>query len=152
MKVRDVMCKKVISVSPEATIKEVAKIVFSKKIQGVPVIDGKGKFLGIVTEGDILSKLYPSQKDFVEDFVNSSDFEDMEGGLKDVLKMRAREIMTKAAVCTYPDVKILRAASKMMVKRVGRLPVVDPESQKLLGVISKGDVIRAMIKGLRFGK
>lgn len=146
MKVRDVMSKKVVTTTADASIKEVSKIVFSKKIQAVPVVDGRGKLVGIVAESDILAKLYPSQKDFIEDFAKASDFEGMEDGLKDVLKLKVRDIMNKAVVCTYPDSPLLKAASKMMVKRVGRLPVIDRESSKLLGVISKGDVIRAMLR------
>lgn len=146
MKVRDVMSKKVVTTTADTSIKEVSKIVFSKKIQAVPVVDGKGKLLGIVAEGDILAKMYPSQREFVEDFTSASDFEGMEDGLKDVMKLKVKDIMNKAVVCTYPDAPLLKAASKMMVRRVGRLPVIDPETGKLLGVISKGDVIRAIIK------
>jgi CBS domain-containing protein len=146
MKVREVMCKKVVTVSPDTSIKELSAIVFKKKLQAVPVVDKEGKMLGIVAESDILSKLYPTQKDFVEDFVEASDFEGMEEKLMGVMKLKAKDLMNKAAICTYPDAPLLKAASKMMVKRVGRLPVIDPETEELLGVISKGDVIRAIIK------
>lgn len=146
MKVKDIMCKKVVTVSPDTSIKEVSKIVFSKKIQALPVVDKNGKMLGIVAESDILARLYPSQKEFVEDFVNASNFDDMEDGMKGVLKLSVKDIMNRSAVLAYPDDPLMKAASKMMVRRVGRLPVIDPETGKLLGVISKGDVIRAIIK------
>lgn len=146
MKVKDVMSKNVVTVFPETSIKDVAKIVFSKKIQAVPVVDHKGKMLGIVAESDILAKLYPSQREFVEDFVEASDFEEMEKKIHGVMELKAKDIMNKAAICTYPEVEIMKAASKMMVRRIGRLPVIDPVTSKLLGMISKGDVIRAIIK------
>ena len=146
MKVREVMSKKVISVSPDTSIKELSAIVFKKKLQAVPVVDKSGKLLGIVAESDILAKLYPTQRDFVEDFVESSDFEGMEEKLLGVMKLSAKDVMNRAAICTYPESPLLKAASKMMVKRVGRMPVIDPETNKLLGVISKGDVIRAILK------
>jgi len=146
MKVRDVMSKKVVSVTPDTSIKELSAIVFKKKIQTVPVVDGSGKMLGIIAESDILSKLYPTQKEFVEDFVEASDFEGMEEKLVEIMKLKAKDLMNKAAICTYPDVPLLKAASKMMVKRIGRLPVIDVETGKLLGIVSKGDVIRAIVK------
>lgn len=152
MKVRDVMSKKVVTTTADVSIKEVSRIVFSKKIQAVPVVDGRGKLLGIVAESDILAKLYPSQREFVEDFTSASDFEGMEDKLRQVFKLKAKDIMNKSVICTYPESPLLKAASKMMVKRVGRLPVIDKETNKLLGIISKGDVIRAMVKGLKIGK
>lgn len=146
MKVNEVMSKKVVTTTADASIKEVSKIVFSKKIQAVPVVDGKGKLLGIVAESDILAKMYPSQREFVEDFTSASDFEEMEDKLRQVFKLKVKDIMNKSVICTYPDAPLLKAASKMMIKRVGRLPVIDRESGKLLGIISKGDVIRAIVK------
>jgi len=140
------MSKKVVSVTPDTSIKELSAIVFKKKIQTVPVVDGSGKMLGIIAESDILSKLYPTQKEFVEDFVEASDFEGMEEKLVEIMKLKAKDLMNKAAICTYPDVPLLKAASKMMVKRIGRLPVIDVETGKLLGIVSKGDVIRAIVK------
>lgn len=146
MKVKDVMCKKVFSVTPDTSIKDLSVIVFKNKVQAVPVVDKNNKLVGIVAESDILSKLYPTQRDFIEDFVEASDFEGMEDKLADVMKLKASDIMNKNAICTYPDVPLLKAASKMMVRRVGRLPVIDSETGKLIGVISKGDVIRAIVK------
>lgn len=146
MKVFQAMTRKVISVSPEDTLKEVGRIIFGKKIDAVPVVDGRGKLVGIVAEGDLLSKFYPSHSEFVEDFVDASKFEEMEEDASGILKMKVKDVMKKDVVCTYPDVPLLRAASKMIVRKIGRLPVVERETTKLVGVISKGDVFKAILK------
>lgn len=54
---RDIMTRKVNTISPEATMQEVAQLLGGKRISGVPVIDNAGKIIGIVTEADIIAKV-----------------------------------------------------------------------------------------------
>ena len=57
MKARDVMtCKDLITVSPDKSILEAARVMLQKKISGLPVIDDSGNLVGIVTEGDFLRR------------------------------------------------------------------------------------------------
>ena len=57
MLVRDVMVAPVITVGPSATVQEVAKLFLEKQISAVPVLDSKGKLVGIVSEGDLLHRV-----------------------------------------------------------------------------------------------
>ena len=57
MLVRDVMVTPVITVEPSATVQEVAKLFLEKQISAVPVLDGRGKLVGIVSEGDLLHRV-----------------------------------------------------------------------------------------------
>ena len=56
MKVSDVMTRKVISTSPGAKISEAVKLMLKHGISGLPVIDGKGKPVGVLTERDLLRR------------------------------------------------------------------------------------------------
>ena len=56
MKARDVMVSPVITVSPHASVKEVAKTFLKRHISAVPVVDEKGKLVGIISEGDLLHR------------------------------------------------------------------------------------------------
>jgi CBS domain-containing protein len=56
MKVSDVMTRKVVSISPSAKISEAIKLMLKHKISGLPVVDGKGRPVGILTEGDLLRR------------------------------------------------------------------------------------------------
>ena len=56
MVARDIMTTHVITVTSETTVKDVAKILTNNRISGVPVVDRKGKILGIVSEADIIAK------------------------------------------------------------------------------------------------
>ena len=56
MQVQDIMTKKVLTVRPETTVREVAEILVNHKISGVPVVEDDGRLVGIVSEGDLVRK------------------------------------------------------------------------------------------------
>ena len=56
LKIKDLMCSKVFSISPDATIADAARMMLDKKISGIPVTDN-GKLVGIITESDIFRML-----------------------------------------------------------------------------------------------
>src|SRR5947209_19697168 len=57
MNAKDIMTRKVYTISPEVSVQEVAQLLSGKGISGVPVIDKAGKMIGIVTEADIIAKV-----------------------------------------------------------------------------------------------
>jgi|SRR5271157_1858823 len=56
MKVSQVMTKHVISIQPEATIVQAIKLMLNNRLSGLPVIDRRGRLVGIITEGDFLHR------------------------------------------------------------------------------------------------
>lgn len=145
MKVADVMSRHVDFVTADATVKEVARLIFGRGVNGVPVCERR-KVVGFITEHDILSKFYPSLQEYIEDPVHEADFEAMEQKAKDVLSLTADKIMTKHLTTVKPETPLLRAQSLMFTSGVGRLPVVDGNGH-LRGIVTNGDVFRAVIGG-----
>lgn len=143
MKIADVMQTAVEFVTPDISVEEASRIIFGKGINGVPVCKGR-KVVGFVTEKDILSRFYPTMQEFIEDPVHSQNFEEMEGNINAILSIPIRKIMSKNPIVVSPDMLILKAQSLMFVKKVGRLPVVD-EKGNLVGIVSKGDIFRALV-------
>ncbi|MBI2420573.1 MAG: CBS domain-containing protein [Candidatus Levybacteria bacterium] len=143
MVVSDVMSRAVDYVTTNATVKDISRIIFGKSINGVPVVES-GKVVGFITERDILSKFYPSVQDYMEDPVNTSDFESMEKEISNILSMKASKIMSKHPITVTADTPLLKAQSLMFINKVGRLPVVD-ENNKLIGIVSKSDIFRAVV-------
>lgn len=139
MKVYELMSKKAITVTPEATFAEVWQIIFKENIHGLPVIEEENYLVGIIAEEDILAKLYPSYEEVVDDFVRAANFEEMENKIGELKHLKAKDLMNKKVFTTTPDTPILKALSTMIIRRVRQLPVIDKEN-KLLGMISKGDV------------
>lgn len=145
MKVSDVMSQDVEFVSVDTGVKELTRLIFGRRINGVPVCKGK-KVVGFITERDILAKFYPSMQEYIEDPVHSADFEEMEKKASEILALTADKIMSKNPVTVMRDTPLLRAQSLMFINKVGRLPVVD-EQENLIGMISKGDIFRSIVGG-----
>lgn len=143
MKVSDVMSRHVDSVSAETKVKDLAVLIFGRGINGVPVCKGK-KVVGFITERDILAKFYPSMQEYVEDPAHTGDFEEMEDKVQEIFEMPAEKIMSKNVTTVAPETQLLRAQSLMFIHKVGRLPVID-EGGNLVGIVSKGDIFRALV-------
>lgn len=143
MKVADVMQKNVEFISPESSILEASRLIFGRGINGLPVCRNMD-IVGFITERDILAKFYPSMQEYVDDPFHSSDFENMENRINEILEMSVDKIMTKNPITVTTDTPLLRAQSIMFVEKVGRLPVVN-EHGKLLGILSKGDIFKAVV-------
>ncbi len=143
MKVSDVMQRHVDFVSSDDSVTEVARLIFGRNINGVPVCENK-KVIGFITERDILSNFFPSMKDYVEDPIREGNFEQMEEKAKEILSLPVSSIMSSTPFTIEFDAPILQAQSLMSVHKIGRLPVVDRKG-KLVGIISKGDIFRSVV-------
>lgn len=143
MKVADIMQKQVDYASIDSTVANVARLIFGRGINGVPVCKGK-KVVGFITERDILAQFYPSMQEYVEDPFRTGDFEGMEGKVSEILGLKVEKIMSRDLTTVTPDTPLLKAQSLMAVHKVGRLPVVDKRGD-LVGILSKGDIFRAIV-------
>lgn len=144
MKVKDIMQRSVVTIAEETPVKEVARLIFSLGLAGIPVVKDK-KLVGIVTEKDILTKLHPTVEEYYEDPVNTSDFEKMEKNLSYFLNASAKDIMSKNPTTIDQDTPLVKAQSVMLVNKVSRLPIVDKEGS-LIGIVSQGDIFRGLLK------
>lgn len=143
MKVADVMQKYVEFITPEDSVLQASRLIFGRGINGLPVCKNK-KVVGFITEKDILSKFYPSIQEYIEDPFHSSDFEEMENKVSEILSFKVEEIMSKTPIVITADEPLLKAHSLMKINKIGRIPVVDSK-ENLVGIVSKGDVFRAMV-------
>lgn len=143
MKVSDVMSTTLDYVNKDTKVKEICRIIFGRGINGVPVCKGK-KVIGFISERDILAKFFPTQAEFAESPFKEGNFEEMEEKADYIFSLTAEKIMSKNISTITADTPLMRAQSTMLVKKVGRLPVVDSKGN-LVGMISKGDIFRAAV-------
>jgi CBS domain-containing protein len=147
MKVRDVMTSTVFVVRPDTPLKQVAALLVEKRISGVPVVDGDGSVLGVVSEADFLSKealggTGPAQRSWFEMLTGGRDLKRAE--LARIAARSASEAMTKPARTIGPDDTLHRAAHLMVQGSINRLPVVD--DGRLVGIISRADIVRVFAR------
>ena len=143
MKVLNAMSKKVDYVTPETKVGEISKLIFTHRINGVPVLKNK-KVIGFITERDILAQFLPTIREYMEDPVNEAKFEKMEKKVARIFDLSAKKIMSKKIFTISPDVPLLEALSNMFVNKKGRLPVVDKKGT-MLGIITKRDIFKFLV-------
>lgn len=140
MLVKEIMSKRVITVSPESSLKEVGEILKEKRISGLPVVDSGGSIVGIITLTDmlnILNRLYKwKELDKAESGLKLSNlFEKEKRGAK------VRDFMTKNVFVLSENDTIEEVMELMFNKSVHTLPVAD--KGKIVGVVGRRDLIRA---------
>lgn len=144
MKISEIMQTIISSTTEDASLKEVGRDIFSLGISAIPVVRGS-KLIGIVTQKDILAKIYPSIAELTEDYIHLRDFDQMEKRLREVLDSPVSEIMNKNLTTITPETPIMNAQSFMLINDFSHLPVVDKRNN-LLGMVSQGDIFRRLIK------
>ncbi len=145
MQVADVMSKSTISVSSDASFKALWRSIFKNKFNALPVVDKNKKLLGIVTRENLLEKLYPDYSDLFASELEVPDFEEMETKIIELSHLTARDVMNKRVVYTHEATPVMRALSRMIVRRVNQLPVLS-DNGVLIGMVTKGDIFYSMFR------
>jgi CBS domain-containing protein/anti-sigma regulatory factor (Ser/Thr protein kinase) len=120
--VREVMTKEVITVMPSTPMRDLREILRAKRISGTPVVDD-GKLVGVIS---------------IEDFINWLS----EGGPECPVADR----MTRHVRTIYDDEPLVQAVNKLERLGFGRLPVLARDTGRLVGVITKGDIIGGLLR------
>lgn len=144
MIVQDIMKTSVKSATSETSIKDIAATMCFNKISGVPVIDAGEKLIGVLSEKDILRNMFPDVQQLMEQGSNIN-FEDMETDYSNIMDKKVGDLMTDAVASVTPEMPLLKAASMMCSKQIRRIPVTTDDN-KLIGIISIGDVHKAIFQ------
>lgn len=156
IKVKEAMERNVIKFHVDDKISDVAQILRDNKISGAPVVDDNLKVIGIISEGDImrllevhsprLNLILPSPLDLIELPIRMKyELDEIAEDMNRAASVVIGEIMTKKVFTIKADEDISEAAQFMDTHSVNRLPVVDDEG-KLVGIITRGDLISAMVR------
>ncbi|TAK51594.1 MAG: CBS domain-containing protein [Betaproteobacteria bacterium] len=144
MKASDIMTSPVLTVSPDTQVREIAALLYERRISAVPVVDD-GALIGIVSEADLLHRqeigteclgqggswwlrLFSAQPS-VKDYVRSH-------------ATRARDVMTRCVVTVSPDAALAEVAQILETRDIGRVPVV--KGAALVGIVSRANLVQAL--------
>lgn len=143
--VRDVMTTSVLSVRPETSIKQVARLLVENRISGLPVVNEEGRVVGVISEGDLLVKEQPRgsihHRPLARIFGESAETR------QSIAKAGARAVgdaMTMPAITIDASRPVGAAATLMIQRKVNRLPVT--ENGRLVGIVTRADLIRTFVR------
>ncbi len=143
MRAQDIMTTDVITVTPNTAVREVAKLMTSYRISGVPVIDEAHQLVGMVTDGDLFRRAelgtekqpgnwlrffgFPSERvaDYVEEHGHT-----------------ARDVMTTDVIAVAPATTLRQIADLFETKRIRRVPVV--ADGVVVGIVSRANLVQAL--------
>lgn len=144
--VGEYMKEDVITVGPDASVKELAELFHQNGISGCPVTDDDGVLLGIVTEGDLVAQdaelHFPRYIQFLDAQIYLQSPKKFEERLRKIAAATVKDLMTTDVITVTRETPIREAATIMADKGINRLPVV--EGVKVVGLIARNEVLRAM--------
>ena len=143
MRASDVMTVEVVTASADATVQEVARLLVAHRISAVPVVDGAGKLLGIISEGDLLRRaelgterrrswwleLISTSRELAADYVRSH-------------AQRVADLMSRDVVTVGEDTPIADIADLLESRHIKRVPVV--RDGRPVGIVSRANLVQAL--------
>jgi CBS domain-containing protein len=142
MQASDVMTKQVVTVNPDTSVREVARILLSNRISAVPVVDSEGHPLGMLSEGDLMRRAESGTEDRhswwlslvadqrAESFVTSHG-------------LHAKDLMTREVISVSEDISLEEVATLLERRRIKRVPVV--RDGKLVGIVSRANLLHGLV-------
>ena len=134
---KDIMTREVATVTPSMPIDDLCEIFQKKNIKGVPVVDGAGRLLGIVTESDVV---FGGLGRGLDRTGTPAD-----GRLPGPGPTKVAEIMTEPAISAEEDTPVEQIAEIMWKMRIHRIPIC--KKGRLTGIVSTLDICQALAQG-----
>jgi CBS domain-containing protein len=146
--VGEVMTPNPITVTPSTPLRQAIELLAQHRISGLPVVDGQQKIVGVISDTDLMwqesgvdTPPYIMLLDSIIYLQNPARYE------KEVHKALGQtvgEVMSDNPITITPSQTLREAAHLMNEKKVRRLPVLEPDTEKLVGILTQGDIIRDM--------
>ncbi len=146
LKAKDIMTSGALTLEPESDIASAAKLLLEKHLNGVPVVDGSGKLVGVICQSDLVAQQktvsLPSLFTILDGFISFSSNDDLEREVNKIAATKVAHAMTPDPVTITPETGIEQIADLMVERKLYTLPVVD--NGKLIGVVGKEDVLKVL--------
>ena len=147
LKAKDIMTADVITVKPETTVEELARLLIEHKISGAPVVGDDNHLVGVVTENDLIKKnarlhIPTIIRLFDAYFLLNSD--KVEEEIKKMVAGTVDEICNKDIVSLTEETTLEEIATIMSEKNIHLLPVL--RDGLVVGIVGKADIVKSMTK------
>ncbi|MEA2083735.1 MAG: CBS domain-containing protein [Thermodesulfobacteriota bacterium] len=147
----DIMTRDIVTVLPDTKITEAAKLLLENHINGIPVVESSGKFVGIICQSDLVvqQKRFPLPSFFtlVDSFITIPSPKQIEKEVQKISAITVSRAMAQKPVTVRPDTGIDTLAELMVDKGFHTIPVLDGE--KLVGIVGKEDILRTLMSEVK---
>ena len=143
MQARNVMVTPVVTVKPTATVQEVATQFLERNISGAPVVDDKGKLVGMVSEGDLLHRVEAGTERRRSWWLRALTEADTLAA--EYVKSHGRkvaDVMTRTVITAAPETPLHEIATLLEKNAIKRLPIL--ENGQLVGIVSRANLLQAV--------
>jgi CBS domain-containing protein len=143
MNANDVMTVRVVTIAPDATVQEAAKLMLERGVSALPVVDKSGKLVGIISEGDLMRRAETGTERKASwwlDFISGTDR--LAYDFVKAHSTKVADVMTSGVVVAKPDTPLNEVAKLLEDNRIKRVPVV--EEGMLIGVVSRANLLQAL--------
>lgn len=147
--VADIMEQDPVTVTPEDTVETLLRTLREHELPGIPVVNGGGRCVGIVTESDLVlvdeeeDLRLPLHIDLFGGTIFLGRLKPFEDRVKKAIASTVADMMTDDPIVVAPDTDLHEAARLIAEHRHNRLPVV--EHGRLVGVVTRLDVLEALV-------
>lgn len=145
MKARDIMVTNVMTVGPEASVRQAAEILFKNRISALPVVDEHGELIGIVSEGDLARRAELETDDRRSWWLEIFSRESKEKLATEYVKSharRVRDLMTRRVITAGPGTSLRDIAGLLEKNRIKRVPIV--AKGRVVGIVSRANLVQAL--------
>ena len=146
MNARDVMSKPVVSVHPDTSTREIARLLVEKAITAVPVVDENGAPIGMVSEGDLIRPEGAAREAKHRSWLEIlAEGEPISAELLAWLHSQdhsARAVMSSPVITVSEETELGELARVLVTHRIKRVPVV--RDGRVTGIVARGDLLRAL--------
>ncbi len=143
---KDIMTTKVHSVTPETGIEELARQFVATNVNAMPVIDGEGRLIGLVSQSDLVELDRPLHIPTVIALFDWVLYVESEKKFRDeVERITARkvaDICSRQVITCTPQTPVTEIAEMMSEEKAHLVPVV--ENGLVVGVVGRLDIVRSM--------
>ncbi len=147
LKARDIMTTDVVTVTPDTEITQAAKLLLENHFNGLPVVDDRGKLIGIICQDDLIVQQkrlpLPSLFTFFDGLIPLTSYRSLEKEVEKIVATTVSQAMTVDPITIDPDASLEDIATLMVNNNIHTLPVLD--SGRLVGIIGKEDVLRTIM-------
>ena len=143
----EIMIRDVYLAQDTANVGDVLKLFAKYNISGVPIVNKKQEVVGYISDGDIMkfiAKQDPRVIDMVSFVTVWYDNQSLHKKLDDLMELPIMELATRKVISVEPDYNLDDVARILGNKKIKKVPVV--ENGKLIGIISRGDIIRYIVQ------